>query len=134
MTGEQAALLRRARTDLNLTKSEACDLTAYAAASRAYYSMFCAARALLLAENLDYSKHSAVIAAFGQHFAKTGRAPTHLHRYLIRGQETRLVADYQTMVQVTVRQAAELTSSATELLRLAEKTLGPIPDSDEGSS
>jgi uncharacterized protein (UPF0332 family) len=46
------------------------------AASRAYYAMFSAARALLLSQGLDFSSHSAVIAAFGQHFAKSGRVPS----------------------------------------------------------
>ena len=49
------------------------------AASRAYYTMFYVAEALLLDHDLSFSKHSEVIAAFGQYFAKTGRVSTKFH-------------------------------------------------------
>lgn len=42
------------------------------AASRAYYAMFYLVEALLSSLGLSFSKHSAVISAFGQHFVKTG--------------------------------------------------------------
>jgi uncharacterized protein (UPF0332 family) len=41
--------------------------------TRAYYAMFYAAQALLETVNLSFSKHSAVIAAFGKEFIKTGK-------------------------------------------------------------
>lgn len=42
------------------------------AASRAYYAMFYCAEALLLNEGKSYSRHSAVIAAFGRELVKPG--------------------------------------------------------------
>ncbi|MGH8071352.1 MAG: HEPN domain-containing protein [Candidatus Entotheonellia bacterium] len=39
------------------------------AASRVYYAMFYIAQAFLEGEGMAFSKHSAVVAAFGQHFA-----------------------------------------------------------------
>ena len=48
--------------------------------SRAYYAMFYCA--LLLTKDLSFSKHSAVIAAFGKHFVKTGLVSPALHSYL----------------------------------------------------
>ena len=53
------------------------------AISRAYYAMFYIATAFLETQNLNFSKHSGVIAAFGQNFAKTGQVPQKYHRYLI---------------------------------------------------
>lgn len=44
-------------------------------ASRAYYAMFYCAEAVLLTKNLSFSKHSAVITAFGKEFIKTGIFP-----------------------------------------------------------
>ena len=44
------------------------------AAARAYFAMFYVAEAMLLEKDMSFSRHSAVIAAFGQHFAKTGDA------------------------------------------------------------
>lgn len=42
------------------------------AVNRAYYAMFYAANALLATKGMERSKHSGVIAAFRQHFVKTG--------------------------------------------------------------
>lgn len=42
------------------------------ACNRAYYAIFYAASALLYSKGISYGKHSAVIAAFRQHFVKTG--------------------------------------------------------------
>ena len=45
------------------------------AASRTYYAVFYAASALLKAKGLSFSKHTAVLSAFRQHFIKTGIFP-----------------------------------------------------------
>jgi uncharacterized protein len=42
------------------------------ACNRAYYGIFYAASALLYSKGKTYGKHSAVLAAFRQHFIKTG--------------------------------------------------------------
>lgn len=65
------------------------------AVSRAYYAMFYVAEAFLASRELAYAKHSGVIATFGREFAKTGIVPAYFHRYLIRGQELRLLADHR---------------------------------------
>ena len=65
------------------------------AVARAYYTMLYLAQAFLLDQELSFSKHSAVIAAFGKEFVKSGILPTEFHRYLIDAQEMRLIADYQ---------------------------------------
>lgn len=64
------------------------------AAGRAYYSMFYATEALLLSRDLSFSKHSAVITAFGQHFVKTGVLDPSLHRYLLDAFDLRNLGDY----------------------------------------
>lgn len=43
------------------------------AINRAYYAVFYAANALLSTRQLSKSKHSGVIAAFRQHFVKSGQ-------------------------------------------------------------
>jgi uncharacterized protein (UPF0332 family) len=63
------------------------------AASRAYYTMFYVAEALLLGESLSFSKHTAVIAAFGRRFARPGVVPAEFHRYLIDGQDVRNISN-----------------------------------------
>lgn len=64
------------------------------AVGRAYYAMFYSAEALLLSRDLSFSKHSAVIAAFGQHFVKTGILDASLHRHFLEAFDLRNLADY----------------------------------------
>jgi len=87
MMTEQAALLQKARDSLRAARLLETESLHDFAVSRAYYVMFYVAEALLLGEGLACSKHSAVIAAFGQHFSKAGRValPQILDR---RGGET----------------------------------------------
>jgi uncharacterized protein (UPF0332 family) len=56
--------------------------------------MFYATEALLLSRDLSFSKHSAVIAAFGREFVKTGTLPRSLHRYLLDAYDLRNLGDY----------------------------------------
>ncbi len=94
MTPEQEALLEKAKQSLDaallLAEKEYPDF----AVSRAYYTMLYAAEALLLGEGLSFSKHSAVIAAFGKQFAKKGVFPAEFHRFLIEAHDSRTVGDY----------------------------------------
>lgn len=70
------------------------------AANRAYYAMFDAARAALLASGLAPMAsevgrtHSGLIGAFGQCLVKNGRVPRELGRLLNRAHEIRQIADY----------------------------------------
>ncbi|BCU05661.1 HEPN domain-containing protein [Allochromatium tepidum] len=70
------------------------------ACNRAYYAMFDAARAALLAANIPSAgdiprSHSGLISAFSLHLVKPGRIPITLGRALNRAEEIRLVADYK---------------------------------------
>lgn len=64
------------------------------AASHAYYGCFYVAEALLLSKGLSYSRHSQVVARYGQRFAKTGELDTRYHRLLISAFSLRQTADY----------------------------------------
>jgi uncharacterized protein (UPF0332 family) len=70
------------------------------ACNRAYYAMFDAARAALIASKApvppEISKtHSGLIAAFSLHLVKPGKFPVELGRALNRAEDLRLVADYK---------------------------------------
>lgn len=64
------------------------------AVARAYYTMFYLASAFLADKNLSFSKHSAVISAFGREFAKTNLIPRKYHEYLKKAQDLRHLGDY----------------------------------------
>ena len=97
------------------------------AASRSYFAMFYIAEALLEGEGLSFSKHSAVISAFGREFARSGRVPAEFHRYLMEAQELRHSGDYGTRSAVNYEQAQEQIVRAEQFLHLAERLLGAIP-------
>jgi len=94
------------------------------AASRLYYAMFYCAEALLLTKGLSYSRHGNVIAAFGQHFVKTGELPPEMHQWLRSAFDKRQVADYEAQpvltdadVRVMEKQAQQFLTSTQEYLR-----------------
>lgn len=127
---DQLALLRKAADSLRAAKLLASQGFNDFAISRAYYTMFYITTALLLGEGLSFSKHSAVIAKFGQHFAKTGRVPVKFHRYLIEAQNSRHVSDYDLGPGLDHKETMTQISRAELFLELAEKLIGPIPPTD----
>jgi uncharacterized protein (UPF0332 family) len=93
------------------------------AVSRAYYAMFYVATALLLGKGLRFKSHSAVISAFGQHFAATGLVPKEYHRYLLHAFDERNVADYESEQELTADDIAEEVEHASRFLEVAERML-----------
>lgn len=86
--------------------------------------MFYAAQALLEGKELSFSKHSAVIAAFGKHFAFTGAVPDELHRWLIKAQELRHSADYGNVNEISQEDAQSVITRAEQFLETAEGLIG----------
>jgi uncharacterized protein (UPF0332 family) len=89
------------------------------AASRAYYSMFYVAEALLLKKGLSFSSHSAVIAAFGKEYSKAQELDPKFHKYLIAVQDFRSQGDYDYGPGVTIGQARNSIDWALEFLQVA---------------
>ncbi len=113
---EIQALLRKAERSLKASRvligSEDYDFSI----SRIYYVMFYCAEALLLTKDLKFSKHSAVIAAFGRDFVKTGLLSQELHSYLIKGFRERQIGDYETMNLPSIEDAEEMAEDAEAFL------------------
>jgi uncharacterized protein (UPF0332 family) len=85
----------------------------------------------LLDKGLAFGKHSAVIAAFGEHFTKTGLVPPEFHRYLIRGLQVRHAGDYGKARSVTAEEADLQINLADLFLALAAQHFGSLPTSQE---
>ena len=124
MTDEQGELILKAQQSLDAATLLLNNNFADYATSRAYYTMFYLAEALLEGEGLSFSKHSAVISAFGREFAKTGRVPVEFHQFLIEAQELRTTGDYGQLNAVTQEQAAEQIDHATRFIALALQAIG----------
>jgi uncharacterized protein (UPF0332 family) len=93
------------------------------ACSKAYYVMFYSAQALLKNIGIDVSKHSAVVAKFGQHFAKTGKVDPKYHRFLIDAKKKRETANYDVFSLMDEETAKERISWADEFLKRIKKEL-----------
>jgi len=127
MNEHQAALLRKARESQKAARLLAERGWFDFAVSRAYYAMFYVAQAFLAGEGLEFSKHSAVISAFGSRFSKTGKVPAEFHRHLIEGEHARLKGDYDALSEGSAETAARHIARAEQFLELAEQMLGPLP-------
>jgi len=119
----QEGFIKRAKESLKaaelLLKEELFEISA----SRAYYTMFYIAEAYLFEEDLTFSKHSAVISAFGNKYAKTEKVPVKFHRYLIQAFGIRGAGDYKLDSGIGYDEAFEQISKAKEFLKFAEKNL-----------
>jgi uncharacterized protein (UPF0332 family) len=132
MKPEQEDLLRKAEDSLSAAQLMQENGYHEFAASRAYYAMFYLAEAFLLGKDLAFSKHSAVHAAFGEHFVRTGIVPAELHRALIHGMEVRQTGDYDYTKEVSAEEALEQIANAERFLQASRKILGAMPPPREG--
>jgi len=124
MTPEQQDLLEKAKRKLASAKLSFQGGYPEDAVSRAYYSIFYVAKALLLEEKLQLgTSHSSIISAFGRDLANTGKVPRELHRKLIDAQDLRIQGDYGPSNAVTSEQAQEQLLRAEEFLNLAQERI-----------
>ena len=93
-TKELQSLVDRARRSLRSARNLLEDGDHDFAMSRAYYAMFYAATAALLSLEVKRSKHSGVIAAFGQRLVKSGKFTVEHQRALQDAFIDRSAGDY----------------------------------------
>jgi len=92
-----------------------------AAVTRIYYAMFHAATAALLARGVQRSSHHALLAAFGQHFIKTGELDERLYRSLRAAFERRQQADYEAILEIDRQALAQLLEEAMDFVDACTK-------------
>jgi uncharacterized protein (UPF0332 family) len=85
--------------------------------------MFYLAEALLLGRGFRFSKHSAVISAFGREFAKTGDLSADHQQHLLAAEKSRIIGDYDSTEHVTADRAQEHLDHAAQFLAAAEASL-----------
>ena len=121
MIPEISELLERARLSQKAAANLLRDGFPGFAASRAYYSMFYVAQALLLSKDMSFSSHSAVIAAYGKEFAKTNLLNPEFHRLLLEAQDKRNIGDYGMIGGIDDTEAQEILGWSKKFLKAAEK-------------
>lgn len=101
------------------------------ACNRAYYAMYDAARAALLASGSPVEPeitktHNGLISAFSLHLVKTGRVSVELGKTLNKAEELRLVADYKGN-PIEEEDAAWAVSQAQIFVQAMQTTFLPGP-------
>lgn len=107
-------LLEKSRKSLAAATLLSRDGFTEAAISRAYYAAFYLAQAALATKDISRSKHSGVIAAFGEHLTKKKLLPESLHKTFVSLYENRVTSDY------TV-EAAPSSGETREILEVARQ-------------
>lgn len=91
--------------------------------NRAYYVIFYSANALLSTQSLERSKHSGVIAAFRQHFIKTGLVEAEYSDIYGAVLEDRAEGDYDLEFEPSADEAAQDMMRARRFLTRIENAL-----------
>lgn len=116
MNEEIEALLKKALDSIKGARLLFDDELYGFSVSRAYYAMFYLVSAALLTKGLNFSKHQAVVAAFGQYFVKTGIFKHKFHQFLVEAFEQRQIGDYEPMEEITKETAQRNIDRAEEFL------------------
>ena len=93
-----------------------------AAVNRAYYAIFYAANALLTTKGLERSRHSGVLAAFRQHFVKTGLVEPEYSDIFGETMDDRHAGDYE-LTEFGFEVASRSLDQADRFLQRVEQVL-----------
>ncbi|AEK73473.1 hypothetical protein GQS_07885 [Thermococcus sp. 4557] len=91
------------------------------AISRAYYSMFHSARALLLIKGITPKKHSGTLSMLGMSYIKEGLLDEYYGKALTKAFQMRSQADYNVMYTPSREEAEEILDLALEFLEKAQE-------------
>lgn len=110
-------LLNKAKLSLKAAEKLLVDEFADFSVGRSYFSMFYSLEALLLTKGMTFSKHSAVISAFGREFVKSGEIDPRFHAFILEAFDLRNIGDYGAPHSVPLEKAKEMVVKAKDLLR-----------------
>lgn len=87
------------------------------ACNRSYYAVFYAASALLATKRMTFGKHSSVLAAFRQHFVKTGQVDIRWSKIYERILSHRQASDYDVHISIEKQLAVADLQDASEFVQ-----------------
>ena len=96
------------------------------AASRAYYSMFYSARALLSTKEIYPRKHKGVILKFGLEFVKEGFVEAVYGHTLTHAKDRREVADYGIGSRISEEEAESIVEDAERFFERIKKAIAEM--------
>ncbi|GBU21965.1 hypothetical protein R80B4_01867 [Fibrobacteres bacterium R8-0-B4] len=104
---EDLARYRIEKAKMFLHDAQVPDNSLETAASRSYYCIFNAMRAVLTLDRFDSKKHSGIISEFRKNYIKTGIFPQSFSVIITKLFEIRLEGDYETFFLVSKAEVAE---------------------------
>jgi len=93
------------------------------AASRAYYSVFHAAKAALASVEEHPKTHEGVVRMFGKRFVKTGVFPAEIGKTLVLAKGLREKVDYEPTIVVQKEHVEDIIGKATNFLKIINEHL-----------
>ncbi|MBD2082444.1 HEPN domain-containing protein [Leptolyngbya sp. FACHB-17] len=124
MTPEQQKLLQKADRGLQAVRLLQQQELFEFAITRAYYTMFYAAEAMLIGRGLSFSTHSGVLSAFGKQFVRSGEVPKEFHQALITAEQARIQGDYDIDEAFSEADAIRQLQQAEAFLEMAKSQIG----------
>ncbi len=101
------------------------------AASRAYFSMFHAAKALLYLRDNYPKTHAGVISQFGKEFVKTGEMDKTFGEMLSLSETLRAKADYDVEREITEEEVEEILDACEKFLEKVDEVVKGMKKMDE---
>ena len=98
------------------------------AISRAYYAMFHAAKAALLAINIETRSHAGVLNQFSKHFVKTGYASSKYSRMLAWAMQARETSDYSPTAKASALDAEQTIANAEAFQNKVQEILNKLAE------
>jgi len=117
------AQIEKSREKLDAAKTLLRESFIDDAISRAYYSMFHAASAVLLSEGITVESHSALKTMFGLHLIKTGKIEKKYGQWLNKLKDERENGDYDIFTSFELEDAKNGVNEAEEFLNEMRKYL-----------
>lgn len=93
------------------------------AVSRAYYSAYHAAQAILLTEDLTANTHRGLVNLFGLHFVKTGKFNKRFGKFLANLKDDRERSDYEIYSTLDKEETVQAMNEARQFLKEARSYL-----------
>ncbi len=121
--------IEEARDFLNSGKKNLSMNEYKTANNRAYYSVFHAMRSVLALDEVDFKKHSGVIAYFREHYVKTGIFDRKYSDIISSTSLIRTKSDYDDFYVADRQETAELLEDAEKFIIAVEKYLNTVFES-----
>ncbi len=117
------AIYRLEQSKENLEEAEALyNINKFKGANnRAYYAIFHAIKAILAIEQVDFKKHSSVIAYFNKAYISTKIFPRELGKRISEARFYREKSDYIDFYIVTKEECKEQIETAKTMIKMAEE-------------